>query len=367
MLNDPAMVNRGITSTKPELQLALIGVGRWGRNYLQALGRSLAAVVDPDARVQQQFRNSGIAVFSTLEELLSDSLRIDATIIAAPARTHYALANKVLSRGISALVEKPMAGSLAEAQRLYSIAADNHAALMSGHLLLHHDGLRDLWQAVQGGSIGKIMHLRSTRIGVGRIREEEDVLWSFGVHNLVLLLTLTGSLPESISARKLKLRGAGQADLVLAALQFDSGVTASVHASWLGPEREHRLLVYGTAATARLDDGEQFPRDLLIQPSSGIAAFPETSHYRAPNAGSSMSPLDRQVMLFSRYVQRKASPEEDKAIALAVMALLELADASSVADGNPSMFEEFAENYGLELDSTMFRPSHTWDAGSQVD
>lgn len=346
----------------PKPRLALVGVGPWGKNYLNILGKSLVAVVDTDPAVRWKISNSGIPAFASLDELFTAALPIDGVIIASPAQSHFELAYKTLRSGIGALVEKPLAGSFEEATQLYEIASANEVTLMAGHLLLHHRGLQRLWQAAHEGSIGKIMNIRSTRIGLGRIRREEDVWWSFGVHDLVLLLTLTRSMPTSVIARKVSLRGTPQADLVTAELAFDGDVTGSIYASWLGPEREHRLLVYGTGASARWDDGQSDNLGLLIQPvpslESAVARNAQSSLSSSSYAGP--SPLEREIMLFSANLLKRATPEEDKAIALAVMALLELADMSSNSGGARLKLEDTAAGSNSQIDPDKFKPSNAW-------
>lgn len=350
-----------------EPQIALIGTGKWGMNYVGALKSRgmLGALVDSDDALRDSLRHRGIdrPVFRSLEELLEEGPQLDGVVIATPAWSHFGQAMAALRRHVAVLVEKPIARSYSEALELYETASSAGVTLMAGHLLLHHQGLNLLWGECQSGRMGDIAFLRSTRVGVGRIRSEEDVLWSFGVHDLVLALTLVGRLPVSVRATKLDLRGSGVADVALVDLSFPGRLDASIHVSWLGPEREHRLLMYSSTATARFDDGEpstgggvrvQLVGDI---PGAGIDRnVRETADL--PTVDNWMRPLDRQVEKFGSYVAKGVTPSEDRAVALAVMKLLDAANEAS-ASGQEVELDWRGES-GRLIRPSLMRPSGAW-------
>lgn len=341
-------------------QIALIGVGPWGSNYIEPLVRSeaLCALVDSDpVALNSAVVPDGIGRYLTLDDLLAEKPSLDGVIVASAAATHFDIAVRALYQGLGVLVEKPIAQTLPQAAELYRLAASKAVTLMSGHLLMHHEGFHYLWRETKTGRLGEPRYIRSTRVGIGRIRREEDVLWSFAVHDLSLVLTLMGQMPESLFARKYWLRGAPQADLAIVDLTFQAGARAAIHVSWLGPEREHRLLTYARRGAARFDDGEEGRRSVVMHamhPGEVRHANATGQAERTAAPPQNARPLDRQVDLFCRYVATGTMPLQDRAIALGVMSLLEAADLSSANES------EVRVRPAVDIDSTLFEPSCNW-------
>ena len=344
-------------------RIALIGVGAWGANYIGPLLRldALRAIVDTGQDTLGAVAVPGhVARYVTLDDLLADGLPLDGVVIATAAPTHHSLASRALSAGLGVHVEKPVARTYAEAAELYRLAEHEAVTVMSGHLLLHHRGLDRMWRESRtGGLLSPLRYIRSTRIGHGRIRRDEDVMWSFAPHDLSAVLVLMGRMPATVRARKYRLRGTAVADLATIDLDFPSlQAHASIHVSWLGPEREHRLLAYAEHGTGRFDDGASDSDGaavyrVLPDDPGRIPAAPDASVVATPPTRT--RPLDREVELFCRCVAARITPPQDRCVTLAVMTLLEAADASSLTE------TEVAIVPNPDIDSSLFVPSSVWE------
>lgn len=237
-------------------KVAVIGAGRWGSNLVRVfhdLG-ALAAVVEVDAerraRVQAQYPE--IDTFDDPVPVWNSS--VPAVVVATPVPTHYEVARQALLAGKDVLVEKPLTLSVAEAEELLEIARRYARILMVGHLLLYQPAIRWLKEQLADGLVGRIVSLHQERLNLGRVRCAENVLWSFGVHDVAVLLYMVGELPERVIATGHRVLQPEIEDDVYLHLRFPSGVQAHLHNSWLWPEKRRRLTVVGSQAMAVYDE-----------------------------------------------------------------------------------------------------------------
>ncbi len=246
-------------------RVAVIGCGAWGRNLVRThagLG-SLAAVVDADHAVAAaQGAEHGVPA-RTIDEVLGDK-DIDAVVIAAPAAEHAALARRAIAAGKHLFVEKPLALTVADAEAVVADAAEAGRVLMVGHLLQYHPAFLALRDLVVGGRLGELHYLYSNRLNLGRIRQEENSLWSFAPHDLSMLLALVGEEPHEVSATGGNFLSPHIADVTTTHLAFPSGPRAHVFVSWLHPFKEQRLVVVGADAMAVFDDTKDWAEKLVV-------------------------------------------------------------------------------------------------------
>ncbi len=183
-------------------RIAVIGCGYWGKNLVRVFAElgALAALVDahPPTVAALQAKHGGRAM--SFEEALADD-EIDAVAIAAPAALHHRLAKEALKAGKHVFVEKPLALEVAEAQELCELAERLDRRLMVGHLLQYHPAFLKLKELVREGRLGRLQYLYSNRLNLGKIRREEDILWSFAPHDLSMILSLVGSEPVGVTWR----------------------------------------------------------------------------------------------------------------------------------------------------------------------
>jgi len=177
-------------------------------------------------------------------------------VIATPVPTHADLARRALNAGKHAFVEKPLALTAADAEEVSSLAEERGLVLMPGHLLLYHPGVQMLKQIVNSGDLGRVLVVYGNRQNHGKIRRDENVLWSLGAHDISVILDLVGEEPDEAVARGESFLTPGVEDVVFCYLRFPSGVVAHMHLSWLDPHKMRKLTVVGDQKMAVFDDME---------------------------------------------------------------------------------------------------------------
>ena len=245
--------------------MAVIGAGHWGRNLVRnfsALG-ALSAVCDMNSEVRSGLELPGAVRWESDPAVLLSDPRIDAVAIATPAATHGALARQALDAGKHVFVEKPLCLDLAEAEALGALADRLGRALMVGHLLLYHPAFDALSAELARGSLGALRYVYSTRASLGRIRREENALWSFAPHDVSMILALTGAMPDRVFSAGGSWLHPPVADTSLTHLTFPGNVQAHIFVSWLHPYKDQRLVVVGSDGMAVFNDVEQGERKLV--------------------------------------------------------------------------------------------------------
>ena len=241
------------------VRVAVVGLGYWGpnlaRNFARIPGCELVALCDGDnARLQRAgraFRAARLA--TTVGDVLSDP-GIDAVALATPVPTHAPLAERVLASGKHCFVEKPLAGCVAEAEQVVAAAEDSRRTLMTGHLLEYHPGVHKLKALIDTGELGRILYIYGNRLNLGKLRADENALWSLGAHDVSVVLALTEAEPEQVVAHGECYLQDGVEDVVFCYLRFPSGLAAHLHLSWLDPHKERRFTVVGDRRMATFDD-----------------------------------------------------------------------------------------------------------------
>lgn len=321
--------------------IAHVGHGYWGRNLARnfhELGH-LAAVVDADPAVAAAAAAGyGVRALS-FEAALADP-GIDAVSLASPAGLHFAQAKAALEAGKHVYVEKPLSLDLGEAEALCALAAMRGRVLMVGHLLQYHPVYVRLRAMVEAGEFGRLLHVYSNRLSLGKFRTEENVLWSFAPHDISMILGLVGEEPAAVSAQGTAAFTPGVADLVTAQMRFPGGARAHVLASWMHPFKEQRLVVIGETAMAVFEDSQPVWEDKLLLYRHEI----DTSG-RVPNPVKAEAervivekaePLKEECRHFVRCVETGATPRTDGREGLAVLRVLDAAERALAANLNVS-------------------------------
>src|SRR5919106_3940527 len=247
-----------MTTDRP-LRVAVAGLGYWGPN----IARNVARLPDAElvwccdaseanrARVAEQF--PGVRFTSELDDVLADD-GVDAVALATPVPTHAPLAIRVLQAGKHCFVEKPMAQSAADAEAVVAAAEAAGRTLMVGHLLEYHPGVVKLKELIDQGELGRVLYIYGNRLNLGKLRADENALWSLGAHDVSVLLHLLGEEPHEVEARGESYMREGIEDVVFCFLRFPSGRAAHLHLSWLDPHKERRFTVVGAKRMATFDD-----------------------------------------------------------------------------------------------------------------
>jgi predicted dehydrogenase len=240
-------------------RVGVVGLGYWGPNLARNLDHlaDLRWLCDVSPELQESFgrRYPSARVTGRLDDLLEDP-ELDAIVIATPVPTHAPLAKQALEAGKHVFVEKPMAMSAADAEEIVEIADEKGLVLMPGHLLLYHPGVQMLKHIVDSGELGDILYLYGNRQNLGKIRRDENALWSLGVHDLSVILYLVGEEPSQAWAHGESFLTEGVQDVVFCYMRFPSGKVAHMQLSWLDPHKMRRMTVVGREKMAVFDDME---------------------------------------------------------------------------------------------------------------
>ena len=270
--------------TEPPPRVVVVGVGRWGRNYVRELASrsALAAVVDPylDPEEHTKLGEWGVPALGSLEEAIRQ-VDFDGAIISTPAVQHATTAEYLLAEGKHVLIEKPIAFSVDALSRLYATADERGLRVMSGHLLQHHPANKALCELCHSGKLGDIRFISSIRTSLGTVRREENVIWSFGPHDVGLAMSVMNREPDDVEVAAVAT--STTVDVATLRLKFD-GAEAHVHLNWLSPLRQQSLTVVGERGLAVFDDRAE-PHEKLR-----VASYTVRHHDAVP--GSSAVPLD---------------------------------------------------------------------------
>jgi predicted dehydrogenase/acetyltransferase-like isoleucine patch superfamily enzyme len=246
-------------------KVAVAGCGYWGRNLVRNFAEldGLAAVCDPSPATVQEYAVKYDVPALGWEEVLRDD-KIPAVAIAAPAVMHARLTGEALKAGKHVFVEKPLALDSIEAEELCALARACGKQLMVGHLLQYHPVFRKLKDLVDSGELGRLQYVYSNRLNLGKVRREENILWSFAPHDISMILSLVGESPDSVRATGGTFLHKAIADVTTTHLAFPSGIQAHIFVSWLHPFKEQKLVVVGERAMAVFDDGMPWEQKLAV-------------------------------------------------------------------------------------------------------
>lgn len=243
-------------SSKKRSSVAVIGCGYWGKNLVRTFHQMgcLHAVCDVTRAGRDAAADlaPGVQVVSSFGEVLESD--VSGVVIATPAETHYELVQQSLKAGKNVLVEKPLALTYEQGAELVSLADDQKRILMVGHVLEYHPAIVRLNQLVREGVLGKIHYIASNRLNLGKVRREENILWSFAPHDIAVILRLIGGMPFQVAAYGGSYVQPNIADVTVTHMLFDNGVRAHIYVSWLHPFKEQRLVIVGSRKMASFDD-----------------------------------------------------------------------------------------------------------------
>lgn len=326
-------------------RIALIGNGWWGKNIgrnLHDLG-VLAAVADPDAGrlafAEEKF--PGVALYRDMDEVMARA-DIDAVCIATPAVTHAALCMTALAAGKDVFVEKPLALKVEEGRALAAEAGKRGKILMVGHLLQYHPAVLRLKEIVAGGRLGSLRYIYSNRLNLGKVRREENILWSFAPHDIDIIMLLAGAVPRKVLAVGASYLQPHVADTTLSYLFFEGELQAHIYVSWLHPFKDQRLVVVGSDAMAVFDDVR--PKDKLVVHNGKVEVeegkpIVVTQSPAVPVEYESREPLRAEMEHFVECVAQRRRPRTDGAVGLRVLAVLQACQRSMGRDGKTETVE----------------------------
>jgi predicted dehydrogenase len=319
--------------TSDPVRVGVVGLGYWGPNLARNFDRlpesELRWICDgsEEARNRLAPQVPGARVAADLDELLADP-ELEAVAVATPVPSHPEVALRVLRAGKHCFVEKPLAQSSADAEEVAAAAEEAGRVLMVGHLLEYHPGLEKLKEVADSGELGDIHYIYGNRLNLGKLRSDENALWSLGAHDISVVLRLAGEEPNEVRAVGESYMRPGVEDVVFCYLRFPSGLAAHLHLSWLDPHKERRFTVVGSKRMATFDDME-LEQKLTIYDKGFDQDFRSYGEYIARSGDvwsphvSNEEPLRIECRHFVERVRDGAEPRSGPTAGVRVVRVLE--------------------------------------------
>ena len=331
-----------------EVGIAVVGTGDWGanlvRNFSTIKGGRLVMLCDSDAtrlaRTGAQY--PGARSVADAREVAGSS-EVQAAVISASAVSHYPLARMLLEAGKDVYVEKPLTLEVEHAEELVRLARAKNRLLMVGHLLLFHPAVQYLKRLVDEGTLGDVHYIYSQRVNLGKVRTDENALWSFAPHDLSVILHLLEMEPIDVVARGSAFLQRTIEDVVFVDLRFPGGKLAHLHVSWLDPHKLRKFTVVGSQKMAVFDDMEASEKiriyDKGVDRAGEIVAYGDALTVRSGDILipriSLQEPLRIECQHFVDCVRERKTPLTDGLAGLRVVKVLAAAQASLERGGAP--------------------------------
>jgi UDP-2-acetamido-3-amino-2,3-dideoxy-glucuronate N-acetyltransferase len=313
--------------------IALVGLGYWGKNILRNLYElgvlRTACDFDENTLSERKKEFPDVHYTGSFDGILKNP-DIRAVAIATPASSHYSFVKKSLLAGKDVFVEKPLALTVGEGKELVDIAEKENRILMVGHILQYHPAVAELKRLVSSGMLGRIQYIYSNRLNIGKLRTEENILWSFAPHDISVILMLLEEEPLRITAFGGDYITKGIYDTTLTTLEFQNSVRGHIFVSWLHPYKEQKLIIVGSKGMAVFDDVSR--EKLFLYPHSikwedGKIPVAQKSDYRIIQAGEG-EPLREELRHFFECISERKRPKTDGEEGLRVLRVLEMAQKS---------------------------------------
>jgi len=339
-------------SNSQTIGVAVVGTGDWGanlvRNFANLPGTRLVAVCDADAPrlAKTAAAYPSAKAYADVAQVAADP-DIQGVVVSASAVSHFPLAQALLEAGKDVYVEKPLTLKVEHAETLCRLAKTKGRILMVGHLLLYHPGVQYLKKSVQDGSIGDLLYVYSQRVNLGKVRKDENALWSFAPHDLSVVLHLVGEEPVDVAARGAAFLQPGVEDVVFVDMRFPSGRMAHVHVSWLDPHKLRKFTVVGTQKMIVFDDMEASEKikvyDKGVDRAGQVVSYGDALTVRSGDILipkiSLQEPLRLECLHFVECVRERRTPLTDGLGGLRVVKVLDAAQRSLAAGGAPVKVE----------------------------
>jgi len=322
---------------KRQKNIGLVGLGYWGKNLLRCLYElgSLHTACDSSPAIIDERKEAfpDVQYTTSIDDVIS-SPDIKAVVIGAPASAHYDISRQCLAAGKDVFVEKPLALTVAQGREVVALAEQAEKIVMVGHILNYHPAVIKLRELVSGGELGRIQYIYSNRLNIGKLRTEENILWSFAPHDISIILMLLGEEPVSVSACGGAYINKGIYDTTLTTLEFKDGIKGHIFVSWLHPYKEQKLIVVGSRSMAVFDDMSR--EKLFLYPHrinwvEGKIPVAQKAQY-IPVPLEAGEPLKMELNHFIRCVETRSTPRTDGREGLRVLKVLEQAEKRMVGD-----------------------------------
>jgi predicted dehydrogenase len=252
-----ARASGGLTTFDPDVRVAVVGYGYWGSKHMRVLSSMPGVRVtivdqDPERIAEARWAYPSAEAAHDLDDVLS---RVDAVVVATPPTAHAAVALQALRHGRHALVEKPLATTVEDAQEMVDAAAASGVHLMAGHTFEYNAAVWKLKEIIDSGELGRILYIDAARLSLGRYQRDCNVIWDLAPHDISIASFLLGEVPRTASVWANRHVGNRHADVAYLRLDFERAAThAFVRVSWLDPCKVRRVTVVGERKMAVYND-----------------------------------------------------------------------------------------------------------------
>lgn len=314
------------------INVTLVGCGGWGKNLARNLAElgALTRIVDPSTQAQAMAEQLGATHSADIADALDDA-ECAAVVIATPASTHFDLAMRVIAAGKDVFIEKPIALSAEDGVSLRVAANAAGSVLMVGHILQYHPAFLKLRSLVAEGRLGRLRHISSDRMSLGRLRNEENVLWSFAPHDVSMVCALVESPPKRVRAVGTAFLSSALEDVTTAHVEFADGVVAEIRSSWCHPRKTQSVIAVGERAMAIFDDTLPWEQKLKlcsysVDPTANPPQLVRGEEMFVPLEPG--EPLKLEMRHFLDCVTTRSVPRTNSDEAIAVLRVLNGAQSS---------------------------------------
>jgi predicted dehydrogenase len=336
-------------SMERPLNIVVVGCGYWGpnliRNFAGLPDARLYAICDLDTDRLKPYggRYPGTRLEPDLNVLLRDG-QVDGVVIATAAPSHHRLVSAALAAGKHVYVEKPMTLTVEDALSLIEQSTAARRILMVGHLLEYHPAVEDMKRYIESGELGDILYIYTHRLNLGKVRKDENALWSLAPHDISVIGYLLGEIPIKVSAVGQSYLQEGVEDLVFATLHYPGGRIAHIHVSWLDPHKSRKVTVVGSRKMIVFDDMEAAEKIRIYDKGFDVSTaqfVDEEQAVRIRNGDilipriDDAEPLRLECSAFVRAIRTGKPPRSDAHDGLRVVQVLAAGDASLKAGGTP--------------------------------
>ena len=323
--------------------ITVVGCGYWGKNLVRNFSElgALYSICDPNTEIANKYAGQYNVKNSSFIEIIND-LNIKGVVLAVPAHLHASMAIEAMNKGKHVFVEKPLAMNENESELMIATAKKNDVKLMVGHLLQYHPIFKKILKIVNANEIGELNYIYSNRLNFGKVRTEENALWSFAPHDVAVILRLLDEMPVEVACTGGSYLTPGLADVTVTTLLFQSDRRAHIFVSWLNPFKEQKLVVMGEQGMAVFNDVNV--EDKLVLYDQRVD-FQETMPVLQNDgqqviALSGDEPLRRECEHYLECVATRRTPLTDAESGVRVLRVLEACQESMRQNGQPISLDE---------------------------
>ncbi len=333
---------------KKKVKIGLIGAGYWGKNLLRNfynLGvlNTVCELDDAVIKIRKK-EYPDIKYVKDISKIYNNK-DLQGVAIAAPAVTHYNITKQALLNGKDVFVEKPLALNIEEGEELVKIAKKEKRILMVGHILQYHPAVIKLKELIAKGKLGKIYYIYSNRLNIGKLRNEENILWSFAPHDVSTILMLINKFPIKINASGAAYIQQHIYDVTMTNFTFNDGVRGHIYVSWLHPIKEQKLVVVGSKKMAIFDDTSDkklllYPHKIEWKDQVPVAKKAEAEEIKIEKG----EPLQNECSAFIKAIETRKNPKTDGEEGLRVLKFLKIAEESIKENSNDNSIQNNDKN-----------------------